>query len=743
MAGKEAVVFLVDCNASMGGHMVLAREAVRVLMVQKMLQSKQTEVGVVLFGLPRSETANQLNEKDNGDYLGVKEYCMLDRGSVPVLRRVAAIDVPDADSTESVMGDLLDAMVVGMHMVRSRTLKKKYLRHVYLLTDASTPVQEASQLPDIVNMYTDPTMECRLHFISFGDGNASTTGEAATVKEQNEKMLASVAAATLGTVVSAQTVLDLIGASSIKTTNPVQTKVDLFLGTKLTVHCRYFKKTDTGSKESLKKESIGSYDPAGGSDGKVRVDKTYRDPEMPEVEVDFENQVKGFRYGQDYIPVNSVDEGSLKLPEEPPSLKVIGSAHSSTVRRHFYMDDTFVLLPEPGSGQAAGAIGSLSSALRNLDHVLVVRFVRRKGAEPWLAILIPDTTGVAPTARLLLQKIPFIEDVRSFNFPSLTKPPPSRRPSEEQRRVSASLVDAMMMLDTDVGGGAGGVRAGLILDPVRQGVIRAKVARAMDPECELPEPHPFIKAGLAPAPELLEAAASAIEEYREAFVFEKRERLKGAGKKRVTYFSDLTLAEPEDAPAADSSAPKKARTEAGGGNGDASGDGGGVFSQNQAAAASTAAQKVGSINPVSDFEAMMATAVGAADGGTDLAGLAVAQMQGVIHTLVRKGTTSSLRAKAVSCVKALRAASVAHIMGNRYNDFLAELKAKYQRGNNSHIWEMAMEDKGTWPITSDDDASLSMTPDQAADFMKAEEVKEEVVEEAEDGGDDDDLDGLA
>lgn len=42
---------------------------------------------------------------------------------------------------------------------------------------------------------------------------------------------------------------------------------------------RYFKKTDsTGSKESLKKESIGSYDPEGGSDGKVRVDKTYRDP---------------------------------------------------------------------------------------------------------------------------------------------------------------------------------------------------------------------------------------------------------------------------------------------------------------------------------------------------------------------------------------------------------------------------------------------------------------------------------
>lgn len=36
----------------------------------------QTEVGVVLFGLPESETANKLNDDDNSDYLGVKEYCM-------------------------------------------------------------------------------------------------------------------------------------------------------------------------------------------------------------------------------------------------------------------------------------------------------------------------------------------------------------------------------------------------------------------------------------------------------------------------------------------------------------------------------------------------------------------------------------------------------------------------------------------------------------------------------------------
>lgn len=53
------------------------------------------------------------------------------------------------------------------------------------------------------------------------------------------------------------------------------------------------------------------------------------------------------------------------------------------------------------------------------------------------------------------------------------------------------------------------------------------------------------------------------------------------------------------------------------------------------------------------------------------------------------------------------------------------------------------KDKGTWPVTSDDDGSLSMTPEAAEEFMKPDEAEEE-PEAADDGGDDDDdLDDLA
>lgn len=55
----------------------------------------------------------------------------------------------------------------------------------------------------------------------------------------------------------------------------------------------------------------------------------------------------------------------------------------------------------------------------------------------------------------------------------------------------------------------------------------------------------------------------------------------------------------------------------------------------------------------------------------------------------------------------------------------------------------AAQDEGTWPITSVDDGSLSMTPQGAAEFMKVVAVKEEEEDGEDDAGDDDDLDDMA
>lgn len=73
---------------------------------------------------------------------------------------------------------------------------------------------------------------------------------------------------------------------------------------------------------------------------------------------------------QDYIPVNTLDADSLKLPPEPAAIKTLGFVANTAVPRHYYMSDTFVVVPEPGSAQCAGAISSLVAALRKLEQVV-------------------------------------------------------------------------------------------------------------------------------------------------------------------------------------------------------------------------------------------------------------------------------------------------------------------------------------------------------------------------------------
>eukprot|EP00904_Undaria_pinnatifida_P011987 jgi/Undpi1/7919/HiC_scaffold_24.g10391.m1 len=141
--------------------------------------------------------------------------------------------------------------------------------------------------------------------------------------------------------------------------------------------------------------------------------------------------------------------------------------------------------------------------------------------------------------------------------------------------------------------------------------------------------------------------------------------------------------------------------------------------------------------------AMMAAAAASGEGGgVELAEVAVEQMQSMVHTLVRKGTTASLRAKAVSCVKALRRACVGQSMGKAYNEFVGVMKEKYRKGDKSDMWEMVAKDQGTWPITCEEDESLSMTPQAAAELMKVEDIKQEEEEAEADEEDDDDLDDM-
>lgn len=68
--------------------------------------------------------------------------------------------------------------------------------------------------------------------------------------------------------------------------------------------------------------------------------------------------------------MNTLDAESLKLPNEPAAVQTLGFISKTSVPRHYFMDDTFVLLGEPASVQCTGAICSLVTAMRNLKQVM-------------------------------------------------------------------------------------------------------------------------------------------------------------------------------------------------------------------------------------------------------------------------------------------------------------------------------------------------------------------------------------
>lgn len=116
------------------------------------------------------------------------------------------------------------------------------------------------------------------------------------------------------------------------------------------------------------------------------------------------------------------------------------------------------------------------------------------------------------------------------------------------------------------------------------------------------------------------------QKYADTFQFEKQDRKKaGTDKKRVMYFSDLTLADPEAGDGEAANCPSK-RSRPDDADSSVGGSEGGAIGSDGASASSTAVaggggisvdvpSKVGSINPVSDFEKMMSASRDADGGG--------------------------------------------------------------------------------------------------------------------------------
>lgn len=227
------------------------------------------------------------------------------------------------------------------------------------------------------------------------------------------------------------------------------------------------------------------------------------------------------------------------------------------------------------------------------------------------------------------------------------------------------------------------------------------VARVKHETCQLPGVDPRVRAYMDPAPALLAAARPAVESFAASFKFAPVE---GSKAKRKHFWSDIAGADGAEGAAGAAGAVVGA---AGGAPGGAAGASAGDDGPPAAKAAKV--QTVGSVDPVGDFEAMVA------DPG--LVNAAVAAMMARVVDLVTEGGTSAYYKKASACVVSLRRACVAHGESEAFNDFLeAKVKAAFKAGRHAEAWELVAA-AGTTLVTSAEDSAVDVTAAEAAAFL--------------------------
>jgi hypothetical protein len=106
------------------------------------------------------------------------------------------------------------------------------------------------------------------------------------------------------------------------------------------------------------------------------------------------------------------------------------------VPRHHFLEGSKLLAGAPGIAEAEEAVRALSTAMRAEGSVALARVVVKDDADPYLAALVPSTSGV-----LLLHRLPFADDIRDYAFPSYD----ADALSSAQTSAVSSFVDAMTL----------------------------------------------------------------------------------------------------------------------------------------------------------------------------------------------------------------------------------------------------------------------------------------------------------
>uniref|UniRef100_A0A8C7Z2R1 X-ray repair cross-complementing protein 5 n=1 Tax=Oryzias sinensis TaxID=183150 RepID=A0A8C7Z2R1_9TELE len=721
MAGaKSALVLCMDVGFSMSNSSPgeespfdLSKKVIQKFVQRQVFAETKDEVALVLFGT--DATKNPLEQDEQYQNIVVHRHLM----------------VPDFDLLEEIehqihpegqQADWLDALVVCMDLLQKETQGKKCDRlNIVLLTDLCTQVS-----PDKLEVIIENLKQAEItlqFFLPFpvedaeeghGDGEQRDPGHPGAGKGLSREqqsglemvkhiMLSLDEEDGLNEVYTFRNAIEQLCMFKRIERRPMAWPCQLTIGSSLSIRIVGYKAV---TEEKLKKMWI-TVDAQSNQREDVKKETVYCLDDDNETEVQKEDIIQGFRYGSDIVPFSKVDQEQMKYKHDGKSFAVLGFTKQNLVLRHQFMGSQVVKIFPPKDDEHAGvALSALIRALDELKMVAIVRYAYDRRSNPQVGAAFPCIKQTYEC--LIYVQLPFMEDLRPFAFPSLEN---NKKicPSETQLSAVDSLIDSMMLEEKDENGELIDLlKPHHIPNPAFQRHFQCLHHRAVNPGTPLPPLEPWLQAKLDRPEVIKERCQASLEEIKRKFPLTEVEK-----KKKLKTSAQIFGKDSKEA-SADKGKEDEAEEE-----------------YNLADIAEGSVTSVGSVDPARDFRTLLKQK-------SLPFGEACQQLTHRTEQLLSNKNTQYYM-KSITCIQAFKEQSVKMANADLYNSYLQSLKRSIPSRGLEVFWDLLVQD-GVTLISSEEVSGSLISKNEANEFLKAEEIKQEAAApQAEDPGDVDDL----
>ncbi|GFS04275.1 X-ray repair cross-complementing protein 5-like [Elysia marginata] len=712
-ATKEAIAIILDVGPSMNQappgtitSLESAIEGINMILQRKIFAESKDEVALILFGTP--DTDNPLDDGESYQNITLKRP--LGIADFDLLRTVQS-ELQPSDTP----GDFLDAIVVALdHLEKGLQGKKGFgSRRLILFTDLGAAFGD-QELDTIVAAMSNTKTELNVIGPNLddedgeGDGGSgsggggggagpSTRKEKTSQQKSGEALVKHMLDQVNGECYSFSEALPALSYFQSRQIKPMAWKCNLEIGQMEIPINGYSKVKDFKLKQSWKK--VYAQD----TSITPRTLPTYHMTNEEETEVDREDMVEGYKYGNTIVPMSEDDKDNMKYKAEK-CLKVLGFTKAENFKRYHTLGDGVIsVTAEKGDEAAAVALSALINALYETNSVAIARRVYDARSSPRLGALFPHIK--AKYECLFWVELPFAEDVRTFTFGSLPLTEDvainkKYKPTDEQLSCMDDLINTMDLSQA--------------LDCSFEVKLFCLQHRALHPDDPLPDLSPIIANYLRPPEAVTSNSAPVVERLSKLFKLEVTDK----GKLEETgenMFKSSHSFYREDEDGLQAKKPKL----------DNNLDGG---LQSMMKAEVT---EVGTVTPIEDFKSLL----GRTD--RDMFEEGCKQMQKRIQQVVVDSFGQQFYGKAMDCLKALRQTCIDKSGPNNYNEFIKTFKDTLIASGRRDFWDLIVKEQQS--LISKPECEASGVTKQEADEFTTGEVKVESSEQPQDEESADDL----